>query len=254
VYCDESLRITAVPDRMDPVAGLLLKLSESEQKQAVSYSTERGKRHFVLGRIAAHHAVALSLLERVHMSDIEVLSDTSGKPLVCVDGSLDVASVSISHSGRLAIACAWLCTTARCYSAGVDIERVRTTSLAQNPYAFSRPEQALISRAKEGQTLASLAVWVAKEAIWKALRPERHIGSEAIEIRAVALKHGSAAVEVSPGLAARLGNSVPRVRLGSIIGPDGLYLLAVAEVVPGGCKCGKAIIDKNGSMTVRQEG
>jgi 4'-phosphopantetheinyl transferase EntD len=161
--------------------------------------------------------------------------------LVCVDGSLDVASVSISHSGRLAIACAWLCTTTRDYSVGVDIERVRTTNLAQNPYAFSHSERTLISQAQEGQTLASLAFWVAKEAVWKALRPERSMGPDAIEVRAVTLENGSAAVEVDPVLTARLGSSVLRAKIDFMAGPDGPYLLAIAEVVPGRCRCGGAI-------------
>ncbi len=222
--------VVVVSDLAEPIDRHMASLPLTEQKQVEAYPTERRRRHFILGRLAAHTAARKVLGARADCSSIEVLTAPSGQPLIGVDGMTDVLSVSLTHSGRLAAACAWF--NAPDYSAGVDLERIRPTEVGQSEVAFSRRERTLLAQAPEGQTLAGLAAWTVKEAVWKALQPNRYSSPAAIEVRALSLASGRAAVKVGGKLAAGWGGAVIRAKVSRIDGPDGAYIFSVAEVAP----------------------
>jgi len=228
VSLDNPLQLVIVQDLAQSIDPLSAGLTSTEQRQAKAQPTERRRRHFVLGRLAAHVAVRRALGTKARHSSIEVLTGSNGEPLVQVAGVTDVVSVSLSHAGRLAVACTWL--SASGYSAGVDLERTRPTEVAQSEYAFSHRERTLLSHLPEGQMLAGLAAWTVKEAVWKALWPAQCPNPAEIEIRALSLATGRAAVEVGDMFLTRFGDVVIRARVDTIDGPDGAYLLAVAEV------------------------
>jgi len=216
-----------VPDLLQPLELLLAELTAAEREQAPAASrqgrpTERRCRQFVLGRCAAHAAVRRALAGQAQPSCIEVLTGQEGQPVVWVDGVAGAACVSITHSGRLALACAWT-GTPEGRRAGVDLERLRPVDVAQSRYAFSRRERALLARAPEGPRLAGLAAWTAKEAAWKALWPAQGADPAEVEVWALNLAGGQAVVRAPRG-GSRLG-----VRVGMTAGPEGEYVFSVAR-------------------------
>ncbi len=218
------LQIVLLPDLGQPLDLLLAQLSPVEREQAEQRGpTERRRRQFVLGRLAARRAAGRALVRQRRCSSVEVLTGQDGGPVVQVDGARDVVSVSLAHSGRLALACAWPNMAGEGYRAGVDLERVRPTDVARSRYAFSGRERALLARVPEGLLLAGLAAWTAKEAAWKALGPAQGFDPAGVRLRALNLAGGLAVVEASSGRP-RLG-----VRLGFVAGPDGIYLLSLAR-------------------------
>lgn len=221
----DRLPIVLVPDLDRPLELLLAHLSPAEREQAEqSWPTEHRRRQFVLGRLAAHRAVRWTLAGRMRVSVVEVLTGRDGEPVVYVDGAADLASVSLAHSGRLALACAWPGAPGEGGRAGVDLERVRPTDVARSRYAFSRREREVLACAPEGAVLAGLAAWTVKEAAWKALSPTPILSPVSIEVRALNLTEGRAIAEVPPD---RLQLSV---RLGFVAGPDGPYVLSIAQL------------------------
>jgi len=216
------LRLVLLADQGQPPDLLLMRLSPAEREQAEqNWPAGCRRRQFLLSRLAAHRAVQRLLAGRVPPPSIQVLSGPAGEPRARVDGVEGVVSVSLAHSGRLALACAW--PGARRHT-GVDLERVRPTDVAHSRYAFSRRERALLARAPEGLALAGLAAWTAKEAAWKALWPHQPVSPAGIEIRALDLERGCAVAQVPPGRAQF------EVRIGFIAGPDGPYLLSIAQL------------------------
>jgi phosphopantetheinyl transferase (holo-ACP synthase) len=145
-----------------------------------------------------------------------------------VDGAPHAVSVSISHVSRLAAACAW--RSAAGYAAGVDLERVRPTCVAESAYVFSRCERTLLSRAPQGPALAGLAGWALKEAVWKALWPHQPPNPATVEIRALNITSGHATVAVERRYVSRFRPAAIRARVRMLEGPDGDYVMAIAEV------------------------
>jgi 4'-phosphopantetheinyl transferase EntD len=220
-----------VPDLGQPLDREWTRLTTAERNQALALPTERRRRQYVLGRLAAREAIRRLVEPRMRMSFIEILSELDRAPRASVNGLDDWVSISISHSNRLAVACAWLADSKSLVSAGIDLEYVRPNEVAESTYAFSRAERKLLSRAAEGSEIAALAAWTAKEAVWKALLAGQEIGPNAIEVEAQSLEQGRAIVQVKGPLLQRLGDSSLDVQSRRIRGPGGEYVLSLARVI-----------------------
>ena len=221
------LHLAIVSDPPQPSAALLPRLSPAERAEA-RRRTGTAQRHFVLGRLAAHAAIRRVLRATAHHAPAEVVTGPAGEPQVRGDGTPYCLSVSISHVGRMAAACAW--RSASDYAAGIDLERVRRTEVAQSGYAFSARERALLAHVTQGPVLAGLAAWAVKEAVWKALWPHQPPSPAAVQIRTLSLAPPRAAANVECRYLTHGASTPIRVRLGNIVGADGEYVLAVAEV------------------------
>lgn len=227
------LQSAIVTDHLEPLEVLLARLSQTERKEAERKGLgERATRQWVLGRLAAHAAVRRVLGREAPSRRIEIVTGAGGAPLVRANGCADGVSVTIAHSSRLAAAYAWRGGPGGAHSAGVDVERLRRTELAANPYAFSQRERRLIAQAPHDPTVAALAAWTVKEAAWKALRPEIRSDPTEIELRALSLTKGWAAVDAGDAIRRHWGRCEIAVRVGSVTGPDGPYFLSLAAMGP----------------------
>jgi hypothetical protein len=130
----------------------------------------------------------------------------------------------------LGIACAWRREPRLRVGVGVDLERVRPTAVAGSCYAFSQRERRLLRDACRNPQLAGLCGWVAKEAAWKALRLPSNAGPDAVELRAFDATSSTATVVTRRGARAEAADrdSVLRVKVRPLSGPDGDYLVGVA--------------------------
>lgn len=227
-----SFRVAIVPDGGEPLDALAGVLTMAEREQARVLPTERRRRHFIIGRLAARKAIRPILEGQGVSRALEISSSPGRAPRVIVDGPGDPLGVSISHSSRLAVACAWSVKAGEPVSAGVDVEHIRPNEVAESSYAFSPRERQLLSLAPEGPEMAGLAAWTAKEAVWKALLAGQEIGPDAIEIRAQSLWQGYILVRVQAPLSRRVRDSELRVHTRQVEGPNGEYILSIAKVVP----------------------
>jgi hypothetical protein len=142
--------IAFAPDRGVPTPALLARLSSLERDLVMHLPTEQQRRQSTLARLAGKSAIERPLGRRASRSSrVEILKAANGEPVALVDGNAGVASVSLAHSSRLAVACAWTNLPRNGYGAGVDLERVRHSEVASSPYAFSRRERRLISAASQ---------------------------------------------------------------------------------------------------------
>jgi phosphopantetheinyl transferase len=224
--------VIVVPDSGETVEEYRVGLSDAEWRQVETLHDEKRQRHFKFGRIAARLAIVQVLGPDTQHSEIKVLSAKNGAPLVLVNGQAEIVSVSLSHSGRVAAACAWRIKQPAGFSVGVDVERLRSSDVATSPYAFSRRERAMLSHLPIDQSHAGIVAWSVKEAMWKALRPSPSCGPESIEIRALDLNNGCADVQVKYGLVRRLGSARIRARFFIIAGPNQKYVLSCAITIP----------------------
>ncbi len=224
----DSLRIAIVADEGRPYEALEAELTSAEREQASTCPTDVRRRQFAIGHIAAHRAIRRVL--GTHFIQIEIIPGTDNRPLARVNGTVDQVSISISHSGRLAAACAWPNNSGSPVLAGVDLERTRPNEVADSTYAFSERERAMLVRAPEGSEVAALAMWTAKEAVWKALLAGQDIGPDSIEVWIQSIGQGHAMVEVKGQLRRRLARNTLTVRTRLLAGPDGPYILSVAGV------------------------
>jgi 4'-phosphopantetheinyl transferase EntD len=206
-----------------PVEALEAELRAPERVQAHAY-TGRRRRHFAMGRLAAHAAIGTL---GARPADVWIGADAVGAPAVAGGGP--GLGIGIAHSGMLAIACAWATGTRR-RRVGVDVERVRPTDVAGSAYAFSPRERRLLRASGIDPSRAGLLAWVAKEAAWKAIRFSADVGPGAVEIRQLAPDACTATVVART--ATRAGQNLPAtfgVRLGTLDGPDGQYVVGLAE-------------------------
>ncbi len=218
-----------IVDTGQPTAPLLTQLSLYEQQTLLHLPTERQRRQSLLARHAARRAVEALLVDPCS-SRIEVLQAPNGAPLASIDGQSGIISLSLSHSDRLAVAIAWRDDERRGYSLGVDLERIRPTEIATSRYAFSRGERKLIREAPRGAMLNSLAAWIAKEAAWKAMRPDPEYGPDTVELVSLNLPGGRAAVRPRGKLSKLYGDTILTTHLSVMNGADESYLLALAEL------------------------
>ncbi len=146
-------------------------LGASEREEYRSHSP-RGRRHWLMGRIAAKDAVRRWLWARgagpLFPVEITIETDGHGRPTVNVPGPLTVC-VSIAHSGDLAVA------IAHEESVGIDVEIIERRNPGLEMIALSAEERALLDRFPGGgsdperaRSEAFTRFWAAKEAVSKA--------------------------------------------------------------------------------------
>jgi phosphopantetheinyl transferase len=133
----------------------------------------RGRRHWLMGRIAAKDAVRRWLWERgagpLFPGEVTIVSGERGEPVVSVPGSLPVC-VSIAHSGDLAVA------IADAQPVGIDVEIVERREGGLERIALTVPESSLLDRLvrdaggepQRARAEAFTRFWAAKEAVSKA--------------------------------------------------------------------------------------
>jgi malonyl CoA-acyl carrier protein transacylase/phosphopantetheinyl transferase len=133
----------------------------------------RGRRHWLMGRIAAKDAVRRWLWARgagpLFPVEVTIAADEHGRPIVNVPGARKVC-VSIAHSGDLAVA------IAHAEAIGIDVEIVEPRNPGLEMIALSAPERALLDRVVSGmkddpvaaRSEAFTRFWAAKEAVSKA--------------------------------------------------------------------------------------
>jgi phosphopantetheinyl transferase len=205
-------------------------LTPAERRYSEQLATERQRRHLVLGRLAARTAIRQLIGFRSRTPFIEIQSESEHAPRVFVDGNTNRIAVSISHSSQLAAACAWPCDDHRLLFAGVDLEHIRPNDVAESTYAFSRQERRLLASLPEGPEILGLAAWTAKEAVWKALLAPQYVGPDALEIQTLSLSEQCAVVQVRGQLAERLCGARLQVQTKVLEGPDGKYVMSLAQV------------------------
>jgi phosphopantetheinyl transferase len=124
----------------------------------------RGRRHWLMGRIAAKDAVRRWLWDRgagpLFPAEVTIVSDGRGRPTVNVAGSSPVG-VSIAHSGDLAVAIAGE------NAVGIDVEAVASRDPAMEALALTDAERVLLDRFA-ARDVAFTRFWAAKEAVSKA--------------------------------------------------------------------------------------
>ncbi len=222
------LRMTLAADSDRPLGQEHLTVAERLALEQMP--TERRRFQFVLGRLAARAAVRQFLGPGAHTS-LEILAEPGRAPRLSLDGRTDRAAISISHSSRLAVACLWPINSAYLLSAGVDLEHVRPNEVGESAYAFSDRERRLLARLPEAPEILGLAAWTVKESVWKALLASQDIGPDAIDLYALSLEEGYAVVQVRDRLAEKLGAARLDVQTEIIQGPDGRYILSLAQVL-----------------------
>ena len=208
-----------------PAAALEAELRAPERMQAQALSGRR-RRHFTLGRFAARAAIGQIV---ACPADLWIAPDAVGAPAVA--GNDPGVAIGIAHSGMLAVACAWLMQAGQRRRVGIDVERLRPTDVASSPYAFSPRERRLFHATAVETSRAGLLAWVAKEAAWKAIRFPADVGPDVLELRwfdpgagtaTVVVRRRRRGVEHDPRVTFR-------VRLRALAGPDGEYVMALAE-------------------------
>jgi malonyl CoA-acyl carrier protein transacylase/phosphopantetheinyl transferase len=133
----------------------------------------RGRRHWLMGRIAAKDAVRRWLWARgagpLFPVEVTIASDERGRPIVNVPGPRKVC-VSIAHSGDLAVA------IAHEKAIGIDVEIIGPHAPGLEMIALSVQERALLDRLVSGvgrdperaRSEMFTRFWAAKEAVSKA--------------------------------------------------------------------------------------
>jgi phosphopantetheinyl transferase len=142
----------------------------STERARYEQQPPRGRRGWLLGRIAVKDAVRRLLWEQgegpVFPAEIAVVNEPSGRPrVVGVHGrALPPLAVSLAHRGEAAVA---LVRPAEDGPVGIDLEEVteRTPELLQ--VALSPAERDLLAGRQDGE-LWFTRFWAAKEAVAKA--------------------------------------------------------------------------------------
>jgi 4'-phosphopantetheinyl transferase EntD len=222
-------RIALTADLGAPTSSLLARLSPAEQSLVACLPTDRQRRHSAVARLAGERAVRRLPGHERNRAEIEILRASSGAPLVSIDGKGGLAFVSLAHSGRLAAAFSWVSEPGCCYSAGIDLEQIRASEVASSAYAFSGSERRMIACA-ECPSRCGLAAWSAKEAAWKAMRPEPECGPDTVEICRLDLRRGLAVLKPRGKLRTRFPQATIWAHWIVVSGPDGLYILSLAEI------------------------
>ena len=145
-----SLCVSVATDSGEPLDDFVRSLSPSERELANGLPTQRRRRHFVIGRLAARRAIQGLFPAETRTCRIEISSHPEHGPRVVLNGVRDRVRISISHSSRVAVACAWLANSLQPRFAGIDLEYLRPNDVADSAYAFSRRERCLLRQAPEG--------------------------------------------------------------------------------------------------------
>lgn len=151
------------PASREMIARRYLGAAEREEDRT---RAPRGRRHWLMGRIAAKDAVRRWLWERgagpLFPAEVSIAASDNGRPIVHVAGPLPVC-VSIAHSGDLAVA------IAGGEPVGIDVEVVERRAASLERTVLTGAEIALLERlGDDARAEAFTRFWAAKEAVSKA--------------------------------------------------------------------------------------
>jgi phosphopantetheinyl transferase (holo-ACP synthase) len=151
-------------------------LTREEEARLDVLVTEKRRRDFLLGRLAAKDAVRRALRSSSPPAGkIAILSDENGAPFAVVDGERAASlSLSLSHGHGQAVALA-----RESGLVGLDLERIRERPEGTFRFYMSDEERdRYVSSRLPGclRDEAAVVLWALKEAAWKALRPGRGAG------------------------------------------------------------------------------
>lgn len=162
-------------------------LTEQEKSQLDTYTFEKRRQEWLLGRICAKQSV-LDLLSNASGSDqltpldIAIEVAPSGRPFVKpgpIGSTLPIPDISISHSNRKIIA---LAANGHC---GIDIQVITETLFKVQSRFCSAQENSLLHTAIDDDLVQLGLLWVAKEAVRKCFGSFRTIGFMAMELTEV---------------------------------------------------------------------
>jgi phosphopantetheinyl transferase len=149
-------------------------LSKSELKRFDAIGSEKIKVQFACGRVASK--IALGIFEDVAPSDVDIVNEESGRPIINNSGY----GVSISHCEE------WIVSLIfpKEFVFGVDVEQVRGNRCNALKYINSDSEQI-------PDNLQSLTVaWTMKEALSKALKRGFNLSFEDLTMAGFSEKNG----------------------------------------------------------------
>jgi len=143
----------------DVGAGDAATLSTLEREGLARCRTDKRRREFVAGRIAAHRALAL--LAPGATAEVRTREDTpdAGRPFLAPERGL---ALSLSHSGGLAVA-----ALSRGEPLGVDLEQPVEAGAAFLEEAFAPGEHEGYAAVCAGRMETATAAWALKEAVLK---------------------------------------------------------------------------------------
>lgn len=193
--------------------------------------TERRRREWLLGRLAAKDAVRLFLKSQhgleLSPTDIEISTDEHGRPIVSkklMDKLGFRLFMSIAHSGWIALAIAGDCGDYR--GVGVDLERVGQNLGSLGRIALTQKERLLFSPVPASRRNEwVLRLWCAKEAVAKALGRGMVGGPLSLEVQNLEEDVGRVDVVLAGELARHLPAYANTV-LTAYTGREGAYVFA----------------------------
>ncbi len=159
------VEIPQIRELYDQDSGCVLaRLSEDEKEYISRFRFPKRYSEWLGGRIAAKAALLRDqnfLQEKYDPCEITILADTHGQPVIMQPQSVQMAQISISHSGRYGVGMASFC------GCGVDIQRIESRIAKLGDHIGTeweiRMATAAVGSLQEGLTL----LWAAKEALKK---------------------------------------------------------------------------------------
>ncbi|MFL5355568.1 4'-phosphopantetheinyl transferase family protein [Archangium sp.] len=202
--------------------------SALEREGLARCRTDKRRREFVAGRLAAHRALAL--LEPGLRAEVTARQDgpDAGRPLFCPERGL---ALSISHSAGLAVA-----GVARGGALGVDLEQRVEASAAFLEEAFAPGEHEGYLAVCEGRMDAVTAAWTLKEAVLKVWGVGLRAPLQKVAVRPVLLHADGGrlslrvTLETAEGLPPGLGEPPSMLAALLVAGPG--RVLAIAGQAP----------------------
>ncbi len=152
-------------------------LCAEERFRYLSFANEKRRRDWLLGRWTAKQLLRGVVGDQYSLTEIAVLSELDGAPLVCIEG-LPSPVLSISHSRGHSF-CAMVQDGA---ALGADLEWIEPRVPGFVEDYFTEDEQALVQDAPLPEILIT-AIWSAKEAALKALRLGLTVDTRAVSCR-----------------------------------------------------------------------
>jgi 4'-phosphopantetheinyl transferase EntD len=141
-------------------------LGPREREVFEDFKHPKRRSEWLAGRICAKEALRTLSEEAPGATDIEILTDTEGAPVVRYPGVLEGPRISIAHSKGLAVAAA-----SDCASVGIDVEKVAyDVHRFQNKFCSVTEVRLVRDEAGELEVPTLMRLWVAKEAALKAAR------------------------------------------------------------------------------------
>ncbi len=153
-------------------------LSVSEQRRCETFTVEKRRRDWLLGRWTAKHLAqaVLGSCAESDLNEIEIATNPNGAPYLA---DYRDWSLSISHSADRAF-----CALSDIGSIGVDIERIEARQVAFVEDFFTPAEQIRLTDLPERQRhVAITVIWSAKESGLKTLQCGLTVDSRTMDCR-----------------------------------------------------------------------